>query len=103
MFQVNCSSTPRIKCIANYKGKKFDEKSFKFKDGEIRTNENTSCAELPGTWTDFSDFSACSVSCGEGVRVKTRQCVGGRCEGESQITKNCKRKCPLGERTEQSD
>ena len=64
---------------------------------EIRTTENTSCAELPGTWTDFSEFSACSVSCGEGVKVKTRQCVGGRCQGASQISKKCKRNCPLGE------
>ena len=61
----------------------------------IRTNTNSPCEELPGTWSQYSHFSVCSVTCGSGTKFKTRTCLTGSCRGEAKIVKLCKKKkCP---------
>ena len=42
------------------------------------------------SYTEWSDWSVCSVSCGNGVQTKTRYCTSdGGCEGPAQETKEC--------------
>ena len=56
---------------------------------------NTSCDDIPGTWSNWSHFSDCSVTCGGGTRVKTRTCLTGVCRGDDNFKKICKmKKCP---------
>lgn len=54
-------------------------------------------------WTEWSEWTVCSVTCGGGKRTKTRECVlpdGARssdlyCEGKSIIVEECNsNKCP---------
>ena len=52
---------------------------------------NTSCDDIPGTWSNWSNFSDCSVTCGGGTRVKTRTCLTGICRGDDNF-KICKKK-----------
>ena len=48
-----------------------------------------------GTWTGWSH---CSVTCGTGIRIKTKYCMGDNCEGFDQVAKPCryKTKCETG-------
>ncbi|XP_064631894.1 hemicentin-1-like [Lineus longissimus] len=56
-----------------------------------------------GEWSDWSEFSECSVTCGKGVKVRMRECnspaptYGGRwCRGRSIQQKKCHLKmCPI--------
>ncbi|CAB3990632.1 A disintegrin and metallo ase with thrombospondin motifs adt-1-like isoform X2, partial [Paramuricea clavata] len=52
--------------------------------------------KVDGGWSAWSDFGACSVSCGTGVKYKTRMCNnpmaehgGKECEGNSQYRTKC--------------
>uniref|UniRef100_UPI00193A61B8 uncharacterized protein LOC120335429 n=1 Tax=Styela clava TaxID=7725 RepID=UPI00193A61B8 len=43
-----------------------------------RPTSTESCSEdLCPTWTSWTEWSACSVSCNGGIHVRTRQCSGG--------------------------
>ena len=49
---------------------------------------------VDGVWKDWSDWSACSVSCAEGTQWRARECegplFGGKdCSGISNETKSC--------------
>jgi len=52
------------------------------------------------TWSAWSDYAACSVSCGGGFQVSTRTCVNGQigqlgCNGESTKQQECNaQQCP---------
>ena len=52
--------------------------------------------KIDGGWSAWSDFSACSVTCGAGVKFSTRMCNnpraehgGKECEGNSQYRTQC--------------
>jgi len=57
---------------------------------------------VDGGFTNWTPFSACSKTCGQGVLSRTRTCTnpepahgGKECVGESKETKTCKTKeCP---------
>ncbi|XP_021339055.1 coadhesin-like isoform X2 [Mizuhopecten yessoensis] len=58
--------------------------------------ESSSCGEVtcppPGVWGTWTEWTDCSVSCGEGVASRTRICdnsAGGECIGTSSETKVC--------------
>ncbi|XP_068191930.1 properdin-like isoform X2 [Antennarius striatus] len=65
------------------------------------------CSELPncpvdGSWGAWSDFSPCSVSCGEGLQLSSRKCdnptpqYGGQfCPGSSTRSRTCQSPCPV--------
>jgi hypothetical protein len=42
-----------------------------------------------GTWTQWSDFSQCSVTCGNGIKKRTRSCSTGNCPGSYMETDTC--------------
>ena len=51
---------------------------------------------VDGSWSNWSEYTACSVTCGDGVSVRTRTCSnpapahGGRsCDGEAREEKKC--------------
>ena len=52
------------------------------------------------TWDQWTGFSECSKSCGEGTKTRTRQKIieeefGGSCQGTSKDTTSCNiEKCP---------
>ena len=52
---------------------------------------------VDGGWTDWSPFSLCSVTCGDGIQVATRECTnpepennGKKCIGSSTNAQECK-------------
>ena len=57
---------------------------------------------VDGQWSDYGAVSACSKTCGDGTKTKTRTCTnpapqnGGKdCVGDATHTENCKVKdCP---------
>ncbi len=42
-----------------------------------------------GIWTDYNDWSACSVTCGEGYRFRKRQCLSSNDKTRKIPTDNC--------------
>ena len=55
---------------------------------------------LAALWEKWSPWSACSISCGEGVAMRARECVKSSdqqdCEGSFLETKPCKNKACIG-------
>ncbi|XP_072170585.1 uncharacterized protein [Diadema setosum] len=62
--------------------------------------EQGSCNNDPcpvdGAWSNYSDWSACSVTCGGGMQTRTRSCSdpapaygGANCTGETEQTQSC--------------
>ena len=49
-----------------------------------------------GTWSAWTQWSSCSVTCGSGSQTRTRTCQGGNCAGRSSETRVCNtyRQCP---------
>ncbi|XP_072016614.1 uncharacterized protein [Amphiura filiformis] len=57
---------------------------------------NTQGCPVDGSWTEFSDWSDCTVTCGGGTQTRTRSCSnptpangGTMCTGEDTETLNC--------------
>ncbi|XP_078700931.1 coadhesin-like [Branchiostoma floridae x Branchiostoma belcheri] len=67
---------------------------------ETRTCNDNDCPK-DGVWGPWSDWGACSVTCGAGVERRTRGCVGpangGKdCHGDREETRRCSKKpCPV--------
>ncbi len=60
--------------------------------GETRKLQDCIMPDCPGdvSYTSWSAWSACSVSCSNGVQTKTRYCsTGDGCAGSAQETKEC--------------
>lgn len=54
-------------------------------------SSNISCPELIPKWSDWSEWSICSVECGQGYSARKRECLGNtsNCEGPSTEIKVC--------------
>ena len=55
---------------------------------------------IDGSWSEWSEYSACDVTCGNGSQTRERQCVypdtskkGSACEGDSTQNKICSVDC----------
>lgn len=59
------------------------QKSFFFR---CFCNESAegSCDEIANAWSAWSNFNACSTSCGKGIQTRYRTCDGNNCTGEIQ-------------------
>lgn len=58
--------------------------------GKDNAFENESCNDHScAEWSDWSGFSACSVSCGSGTKTRNRSCHGGTCPGSSSDSTTC--------------
>ncbi|KAK6177213.1 hypothetical protein SNE40_015357 [Patella caerulea] len=80
--------------------------AYNGKNCEGLAEENNECnrkvCPVNGKWSDWSEFSPCSETCGQGMMRKTRRCDnpapagGGRqCSGQSVVNKKCEiAKCP---------
>ncbi|XP_071156713.1 proprotein convertase subtilisin/kexin type 6-like isoform X2 [Mytilus edulis] len=42
-----------------------------------------------GSWTNWNQWSSCSVTCGRGTQSRRRQCHSGHCSGERSETRQC--------------
>jgi len=63
---------------------------------EPETEPETEPEPIDGGWTEYGDWSGCSVSCGEGTQTRARSCSnprpdhgGATCEGEETESKTC--------------
>ncbi|XP_053322587.1 SCO-spondin-like [Spea bombifrons] len=53
-----------------------------------RDCQDVECPE-PGPWSEWSPWSACSVSCGGGEQIRVRECHREECHGRAIQTKAC--------------
>lgn len=57
--------------------------------------EQNYCNEQPcstsnvGTWSLWSEWSLCSLTCGNGIKKRTRSCSSGNCPGSFRATATC--------------
>ena len=52
--------------------------------------------DMKGIWSEWTEWSTCSKSCGTGLKVRNRKCLEGACRGFSEVPKKCKKKvCPV--------
>ncbi|XP_059094170.1 plasma kallikrein-like isoform X2 [Tigriopus californicus] len=70
-------------------------------DQSLQRTTNCNAAEPCGTWSSWSEWGECSVSCGKGVTVAQRNCkninaeTSSFCEGDSNQTRPCEQDpCP---------
>ncbi|XP_057292430.1 A disintegrin and metalloproteinase with thrombospondin motifs adt-1-like isoform X2 [Hydractinia symbiolongicarpus] len=74
-WSANCSKT----CNTGYKVRSrecFYENSEICNQKLTETEDcNTHSCPVNGMWREWSDFSICSVSCGNGTQTRTRQCI----------------------------
>merc|ERR1712113_1282730 len=40
-------------------------------------------------WGPWEQWSDCSVDCGSGLQTRSRECIGGECDGDSSETQQC--------------
>lgn len=64
-------------------------------DSEIQTC-NTECCPVNGSWSGWSNWTDCSVTCGEGTQNRTRDCLGFSCGGFCEGTHIDERQCNMG-------
>ena len=59
-------------------------------DCDGTNKELTSCNEQDcPSWTEWSSFGECSVTCGLGQKTRTRSCPGNSCDGPNRETMTC--------------
>lgn len=74
-----------------------------FKTQSTACNKSPCPVKVDGNWASWTDWAACSKTCGGGTRTRTRTCSnpapknGGRaCQGSNRQTTNCNRQqCPV--------
>jgi hypothetical protein len=42
-----------------------------------------------GIWTEFNDWTTCSVTCGEGYRIRKRECLSANNQTEKISSEHC--------------
>ncbi|XP_046333476.2 A disintegrin and metalloproteinase with thrombospondin motifs adt-2-like [Haliotis rufescens] len=47
------------------------------------------CQQADGTWSQWSAWSTCSVTCGQGERRRSRTCISGFCSGQDFQIQQC--------------
>ncbi|XP_071091270.1 chymotrypsin-like protease CTRL-1 [Haliotis cracherodii] len=47
------------------------------------------CRQADGTWSQWSAWSTCSVTCGQGERRRSRTCISGFCSGQDFQIQPC--------------
>ncbi|XP_053387078.1 hemicentin-1-like isoform X3 [Mercenaria mercenaria] len=64
---------------------------------QVQICGNSSCSVTDGSWTDWEDWGACSVTCGTGFTTRIRTCsnprpsiMGRYCDGTSLQVQSCK-------------
>ncbi|XP_059157542.1 coadhesin-like [Physella acuta] len=100
---VSCDAGVRIRQRrCNYPPPGFGGKTCEG-DGIAEQHCHTKACPVDGSWGEWSDFSACSTTCGSGITRRTRKCDspeplnGGKdCIGPPVNTKKCELvKCPV--------
>ncbi|KAK6028110.1 thrombospondin type 1 domain protein, partial [Ostertagia ostertagi] len=44
---------------------------------------------FPGEWYEWSEWSICSCTCGDGIKQRRRECAGNNCKGPEYETAPC--------------
>ena len=65
---------------------------FTIVNGEL-DYESFICIEKAPVYSEWSEYSSCSATCGEGFKTRRRRCIGGICsratESDLSETTNC--------------